>query len=57
MCVCVFFFLGQKEPRRGFGVEDESYLETDDQESFVRTDDEDVGDAEWEDAAKHWVNR
>jgi len=46
--------------RRGFGGEDESYLETDDQESLMRTDEEeDVGDVEeWDDAAaKHWVNR
>ena len=49
--------LCQAEVRRGFGGEDESYLETDDQESLIRTDEEDVGDVEWEDAAKHWVNR
>jgi len=45
MCVC------KNQSRRDFVVDDESYLETDDQ------DDEVVAGAEWEDPAKHWVNR
>jgi len=51
MCFC------QNQPQRGYGAEDEAYLETDDQESFFRTDEEDTGSAEWEDAAKRWVSR
>ena len=52
------FFCGQNQLRRGYGAEEESYLETDDQESFIRTDEEDIGDTDWDKAAaKHWVNR
>jgi len=32
-------------------------LETDDQESFFRTDEEDAGSAEWDDGAKRWASR
>jgi len=32
-------------------------MEIDDQESVLRTDEEDIVDAEWDDAAKQWVNR
>jgi len=45
LCFC------KNRSRRDFVAEDESYLETDDQ------DDEDVAGAVWEDPAKHWVNR
>jgi len=47
----------QNHPRRGYGADDEAYLETDDQEFFLRTDEEDAGSAEWDDGAKRWASR
>jgi len=47
----LFCFFFKNQSRRGYGAEDDSYLETDDQ------DEEDVAGAEWEDSAKRWVNR
>lgn len=43
--------------QRHFPAEEELWLETD-QESFIRTDDDDEGgNTDWEDAMKRWINR
>ena len=41
--------------RRMYG-EDESCLETD-PDSYIRTDEEEAGNTEWEDSARRWVSR
>lgn len=46
----------QDQLQQRYGTEEDSCLETD-PESLIRTDDEDGGNTEWEDATKRWINR
>lgn len=52
---CLIYCLQELIPHR-YTTDDETGLETD-QESYIRTDDEEGGQSEWEEAMKRWVNR
>jgi len=38
-------------------TEDVDGQEDTDQESYIRTDDEEAGNTDWEDSRKRWINR